>query len=229
MYESLENNGRHSNPPSGCPSFNPQTYSSSGQGVGGTHYPQQFFSQEYEPFSWTDGSINEINEGFFAPLPLPNFYPTSGMSSDIGQELSLLPAANIHDVQQDPENTSRSQHAWIQVGSISTANSLSQFILPVSVDNVTSFLCGWKNCKHPVGFTQKAHLVTHLRAVHLREKPFRCIKCGTSFARKQEAVRHVNSLNDGKKYKCSFCYRAFARKTTRDNHEDICTVGKQRS
>ncbi|KAF8512336.1 hypothetical protein JB92DRAFT_2929004 [Gautieria morchelliformis] len=116
------------------------------------------------------------------------------------------------------------QHVWRQTSSVSTATSLSHLILQTSINNVTTFLCGWNNCPHPVGFSQKAQLTTHIRSMHLQEKPFECTTCGTCFSRKQEAIRHVNSMNNGKRYKCSFCRRAFVRRHIRDHHEDNCVM-----
>lgn len=122
---------------------------------------------------------------------------------------------------------------------------------------VKSFFCGWEGCKHPVGFAQKPQLITHIRSAHLHEKPFLCttwfVNClgivcppsypinhsNTLFARKQEASRHVVSLNSGRRYKCSGwsvrpllipphtntknpSHQAFSRKNYRDAHEECC-------
>ncbi|KAF8581695.1 hypothetical protein K439DRAFT_202076 [Ramaria rubella] len=95
-------------------------------------------------------------------------------------------------------------------------------VLEYSNGGVKSFFCGWTGCKHPVGFAQKPQLITHIRSVHLQEKPFLCTTCNTLFARKQEASRHVTSMNSGRRYKCSGCHQAFSRKNYRDAHEECC-------
>ncbi|GJJ13576.1 hypothetical protein Clacol_007832 [Clathrus columnatus] len=95
-------------------------------------------------------------------------------------------------------------------------------VVEFSNNGVKSFFCGWAGCKHPVGFAQKPQLITHIRSIHLQEKPFLCTTCNTQFSRKQEASRHVISMNTGRKYKCSGCHQAFSRKNYRDAHEEVC-------
>ncbi|KAF8584230.1 hypothetical protein K439DRAFT_1157142 [Ramaria rubella] len=181
------------------------------------------------PCQWNNDLL-EGTSNYHGVTVTHGLYSASETRSDKERGVQLLQSEELHTFSLHPETPGtsvRSQHAWIQTGTISTSKSLNHFILPVTAGNVTSFLCGWAGCKHPVGFCQKTHLVTHIRSVHLQEKPFRCIKCGVSFARKQEATRHVNGFNHGKKYKCSSCHQCFFRKHARDNHEDICMFGEQ--
>ena len=78
------------------------------------------------------------------------------------------------DLSQENDPDVPPQHVWRQIGSVSTIKSLSHLIVQVSIDNVTTYLCGWSNCTHPVGFSQKAQVLTHIRSAHLQEKPFQC-------------------------------------------------------
>ncbi|KAF8532365.1 hypothetical protein JB92DRAFT_2842115 [Gautieria morchelliformis] len=141
----------------------------------------------------------------FCPGPDPVSSPSHYSDSD---HLSDMPACH---------------HIWCQTAPVSSTKQLSHLIVQAPFNSVPTFFCGWHNCTHPVGFRQKAQLITHIRSAHLQERPFQCT-CGTLFGRKQEAIRHVNAMTSGKKYKCSFCQRAFVRKQKRDQHEDICTV-----
>jgi hypothetical protein len=128
---------------------------------------------------------------------------------------SFLPRKLTRSVQK-----TTTQHAWIQTSQVTSSKALNHLVLEFSTGGVKSYFCGWEGCKHPVGFAQKPQLITHIRSVHLQEKPFLCTtwfviirSCSCSkltatpsntlFARKQEASRHVISLNSGRKYKCS--------------------------
>ncbi|KAF8584223.1 hypothetical protein K439DRAFT_1633714 [Ramaria rubella] len=116
------------------------------------------------------------------------------------------------------------QHSWTQMGEITPSKDLGHHVLDVITGGIKTFFCRWPGCKHPVGFAQKPQLFTHIRSVHLQEKPFRCITCHATFARKQDATRHVITMNFGKQYECSVCHRAFTRKHYRDSHEGRCLV-----
>jgi len=113
-------------------------------------------------------------------------------------------------------------HNWIQVGSVTTSKSLKPYVVDVSSSETKYFLCGWNDCRHPVEFNNKSQLITHIRSVHLQEKPFLCTTCQTSFARKQDAIRHVETANSGKRFKCDICDKTFARKSYRDSHQNLC-------
>ncbi|KAF8512333.1 hypothetical protein JB92DRAFT_288935 [Gautieria morchelliformis] len=137
----------------------------------------------------------------FTPSVVPN---NNGRHSSRDQSSRLRPGSHFSLSDEISHPNRAVQHIWRQTGSISTTKSLSHLISHVFINNVTTFFCGWNNCGHPVGFLHKAQLITHIRSVHLQEKPFQCTTCGTAFSRKQEAIRHVNAINTGKKYKCSF-------------------------
>jgi len=118
--------------------------------------------------------------------------------------------------------TETPQHCWRQTSEITPSKALSRYVRDVFSEGILSWFCVWDGCRHPVGFTQKSQVITHIRSVHLREKPFICLTCNTRFGRKQEANRHTISMNRGKQYKCSVCQKAFSRKHYRDSHEERC-------
>ncbi|KIJ54001.1 hypothetical protein M422DRAFT_24996 [Sphaerobolus stellatus SS14] len=119
------------------------------------------------------------------------------------------------------------QHAWVQTAPVTTSKALNHLVCEFSNNGIKTFFCGWTGCKHPVGFTQKPQLITHIRSAHLQEKPFMCSTCKVQFSRKQEASRHVLSMNSGRKYKCSACHQAFSRKNYRDTHEEACMFSEE--
>jgi len=118
--------------------------------------------------------------------------------------------------------TEAPQHIWRQDSAITPSKALSRYVEDVFNSGVLSWYCKWGDCRHPVPFAQKSQVITHIRSVHLREKPFICLTCNTRFGRKQEANRHTTSMNRGKQFKCHVCHKAFSRKHYRDNHEERC-------
>ncbi|KIJ30724.1 hypothetical protein M422DRAFT_783899 [Sphaerobolus stellatus SS14] len=118
--------------------------------------------------------------------------------------------------------TEAPQHIWRQESAITPSKALNRYVTDVFSGGVLSWFCMWNGCRHPVGFAQKSQVITHIRSVHLREKPFICLTCNTRFGRKQEANRHTNAMNRGKQFKCRICEKAFSRKHYRDSHEDRC-------
>lgn len=130
-----------------------------------------------------------------------------------------IPATEAYE--SSPENT-RVLHHWVQVGTVTTSRSIKQFIVDDSTPERKLFYCAWEGCNHPLGFQNKSQLMTHVRSLHLQERPFMCTTCGTLFARKQDAIRHVNTANSGKRYECEICGKSFARKSYRDSHQNLC-------
>lgn len=99
--------------------------------------------------------------------------------------------------------------------------ALRNLIVEISGDGVSSYFCGWQNCQYPVGFAKQSQLISHIRSVHLQERPFICTTCHSEFERRQDASRHVAMMNR-RQYKCSGCSRIFSRKDHRDIHEEKC-------
>ncbi|KAF8519605.1 hypothetical protein BU17DRAFT_65828 [Hysterangium stoloniferum] len=95
-------------------------------------------------------------------------------------------------------------HAWVQTGLVTGSKFLNQYVIDHSTDDVPCFTCGWGGCTHRSAFPQKSQLLTHIRSVHLEEKPYKCTTCQTTFARKQDAVRHVETANGGDRHHCAY-------------------------
>jgi len=177
------------------------------------------------------------NDGYSYPIHSPTSATTSyapHASTSYGSgPMDAGPSRRSGSVTHSPtsdtyfgesEDGSGQQHSWVQVGNVTTTKHLSHLVLEESTSSsgARMFWCGWQGCTHPVGFPHKAQLVTHIRSVHLQEKPFLCITCKTPFARKQDAVRHVATANSGTRYPCGLCSKTFARKSYRDSHQDLC-------
>ena len=87
----------------------------------------------------------------------------------------LRPVSNsIGTNEHEPTSSPLFQHVWIERSNMTSGQALSHLIVEISRDGVTSYFCGWKGCTHPVGFAKQTHLLTHIRSVHLQEKPFLC-------------------------------------------------------
>ncbi|KAF8581681.1 hypothetical protein K439DRAFT_201668 [Ramaria rubella] len=114
------------------------------------------------------------------------------------------------------------EHVWIERSNATPEHALTHLIVEIARDGVKSYFCGWEGCRYPVGFAKQSQLIAHIRSMHLQEKPYLCTTCNVAFERKQEAIRHVTSLNSSRQYRCSGCDRVFSRKHYRDVHEEIC-------
>ncbi|KAF8529699.1 hypothetical protein BU17DRAFT_60472 [Hysterangium stoloniferum] len=173
-----------------------------------------------DPESWTDRSLISVRKAaIFDTQPIRPIAERwdSSIHTYHGRALP-----DRHTQEDFSDSSDRSTHVWVQRSQVTTSKALNHLVLEFSTNGVRSFFCGWTGCKHPVGFAQKPQLITHIRSAHLQEKPFVCTTCNTQFSRKQEASRHVLSMNSGRKYKCSGCHQAFSRKNYRDTHEESC-------
>ncbi|KAF8521577.1 hypothetical protein BU17DRAFT_87796 [Hysterangium stoloniferum] len=163
-----------------------------------------------------------------APIGIHNNELSSFQSSDIQLQQQDEPHSSgsspSSTIAAFPSSSENIQHTWVQVKEKMPNKTLAQHVAEVYHDGVHSFFCGWPDCKHPVGFTLKNQVITHMRSAHLQERTFLCIACNTSFARKQDAIRHVVSMNRGKQYRCSICQKAYSRKHYRDTHEERCLL-----
>ncbi|EDV99976.1 zinc finger protein 558 [Drosophila grimshawi] len=70
-------------------------------------------------------------------------------------------------------------------------------------------------------FTRKFELESHIRAVHLKLKPFTCSYCDESFA-SRKTLQHHEYIHTGEKpYVCPICGQAFRQQTCLKNHGKI--------
>ncbi|GJJ11682.1 hypothetical protein Clacol_005918 [Clathrus columnatus] len=97
-------------------------------------------------------------------------------------------------------------HHWTEIPNTTLPRALEPLIIEIPDQGIKRFLCGWNGCTHSGGFVRKAQLITHIKSVHLSEKPFVCTTCDASFTRRQDAIRHVDTMNNGKQFKCEFWY-----------------------
>ncbi|KAF8510155.1 hypothetical protein JB92DRAFT_3097489 [Gautieria morchelliformis] len=120
------------------------------------------------------------------------------------------------------------EHRFMQVGPIAYASDLKAYIIKARNNGQTYFWCHYPSCSHPSHFDSRRQAISHVRSVHLKEKPFRCT-CGTYFAHKQDASRHVDTKNRGKIYQCSVCHSWYAREDYRDHHMKRCFMGTNKT
>ncbi|XP_034118284.1 zinc finger protein 93 [Drosophila albomicans] len=70
-------------------------------------------------------------------------------------------------------------------------------------------------------FARKFELEAHIRAVHLKLKPFDCKYCAESFA-SRKTLRHHEYIHTGEKpYVCQVCGQAFRQQTCLKNHGKV--------
>ncbi|KAF8512342.1 hypothetical protein JB92DRAFT_2929028 [Gautieria morchelliformis] len=132
------------------------------------------------------------------------------------------------------------RHVFININDASGVQAIDTYIYEIKVlDGSHRYFCTCSHNAHPGGFHTRHDVVSHIRGEHFQGKSFLCtawfeptyLTCwshvlfsssNTAFTRKQDAVRHVTTKNDGKKYKCSVCHKVFSRKDYRDGHETRC-------
>lgn len=91
---------------------------------------------------------------------------------------------------------------------------LVQHMLMHSADKMPCEHCGRL-------FARKFELEAHIRAVHLKLKPFDCKYCSESFA-SRKTLRHHEYIHTGEKpYVCDVCGQAFRQQTCLKNHGKV--------
>ncbi|KAH8354763.1 hypothetical protein KR084_006683, partial [Drosophila pseudotakahashii] len=91
---------------------------------------------------------------------------------------------------------------------------LLQHMLMHSSDKLPCEHCGRR-------FARRFELEAHVRAVHLKLKPFACRHCPESFA-SRKTLRHHEYIHTGEKpYVCSTCGQAFRQQTCLKNHRKV--------
>jgi hypothetical protein len=140
------------------------------------------------------------------------------------QESNQLPDASLAIAPGEYEYSADPQHSLVQVSAITTTSDLKAHILETKVNEITVYSCGYPDCGHKGRFDTRRQAISHIRCIHLKEKPFKCITwyvsrlpwptrtsaslsySGTFFARRPDATRHVNTMNRGKIYECTVWY-----------------------
>jgi len=177
------------------------------------------------PQSGSSVTLDHVSYGHTSTSTSTVSWTQAGSSSSSTQaNITALNEPSPPQAESDASGSENAatQHEWVQTGTVTSTRLLSHLVIEELRDSVKFFFCGVEGCTHPSGFPHKSQLVTHIRSVHLQEKPFLCITCRTPFARKQEAIRHVNTANSGRRYECNICGKTFARKNYRDSHRDLC-------
>ncbi|KAF8530830.1 hypothetical protein JB92DRAFT_2855169 [Gautieria morchelliformis] len=144
----------------------------------------------------------------------------------IPQGSSQLPDASL-DIIPVEYHSAYPKHTFMQVGTLTTTLDLEAHAIKSRVDDITYYVCGYPDCGHKGRFDSRRKAISHIRCFHLKEKPFKCMTCGTFFARKPDATRHVNTMNRGKIYECTVCHKCYAREDFRDKHEKRCFTKSQ--
>ncbi|KAF8509240.1 hypothetical protein JB92DRAFT_2947480 [Gautieria morchelliformis] len=115
------------------------------------------------------------------------------------------------------------QHTFSQVGTLTSFSDLKIYIIKTNDEGNTYHRCAYPNCSDKGRFPSKRHAISHIRRVHIKEKPFMC-SCGKMYAYAQDAKRHVDTKNQGRIHECSICNKRYARQDYRDLHEKCCIL-----
>jgi len=77
-------------------------------------------------------------------------------------------------------------------------------------------------------FSKKGHMTTHHRAVHLKERPFKCGTCGMTFVENSILTKHTAAVHlKLKPFKCTTCGLTFARNDPLTRHVNAVHLGKR--
>uniref|UniRef100_A0A1B0CRG7 C2h2-type zn-finger protein n=2 Tax=Lutzomyia longipalpis TaxID=7200 RepID=A0A1B0CRG7_LUTLO len=79
---------------------------------------------------------------------------------------------------------------------------------------------------HPCSFCGKKfrtveNLQAHVRAMHVRDKPYVCEECGKSFRKRGALTYHQMSHSDERSFQCSYCPKKFKNRPSLKRHLDI--------
>ncbi|XP_030378417.1 zinc finger protein 93 [Scaptodrosophila lebanonensis] len=115
-----------------------------------------------------------------------------------------------HNMQQH-SGGNREHHCHICGRSMAKRFMLVQHMLMHSVEKMPCEYCGKL-------FVRRFELEAHIRAVHLKLKPYACKYCEESFA-SRKTLRHHEYIHTGEKpYVCDICGQAYRQQTCLKNH-----------
>jgi hypothetical protein len=86
----------------------------------------------------------------------------------LGQHLLEPAPAVIQQVSEFP------QHTFSQVGTYTSLSDLKKYIIKTNDEGNTYHRCAYPTCSDKGRFSSKRQAISHIRRVHLQEKPFMC-------------------------------------------------------
>ncbi|KAF8484179.1 hypothetical protein JB92DRAFT_3101665 [Gautieria morchelliformis] len=134
---------------------------------------------------------------------------SQGSSSPVPRRISPLPV----------------EHVYCLISELTHSQTFNAYVRDIHGSQASKlFACKFSGCTHPTAFYTETEAIQHVHYTHLNfhNQTFVCVTCGVVFARKQDAVRHVKTMNDGKKFVCSGCQKSYSRKDYRDSHQERC-------
>ncbi|KAF8515659.1 hypothetical protein JB92DRAFT_2914017 [Gautieria morchelliformis] len=166
----------------------------------------------------TDGGIAASNAPTEAIAPALTIHSplNTTVNSMVPPQASALPPS------ESP------QHTFSQVGTLTSLSDLEIYIIKTNDEGNTYHRCAYPTCSDKARFPSRRHVISHIRRVHLKEKPFIC-SCGKMYAYAQDAKRHVDTKNQGKIHECCICNERYARQDYRDLHEKRCVLKERDS
>ncbi|KAH8396286.1 hypothetical protein KR222_007367, partial [Zaprionus bogoriensis] len=119
-----------------------------------------------------------------------------------------------HTLQQHAEQLPQQHECQVCGRRMAKRFMLVQHMLMHSAEKMPCEHCGRL-------FARKFELEAHIRAVHLKLKPFACAYCSECFA-SRKTLRHHEYIHTGEKpYVCDVCGQAFRQQTCLKNHAKL--------
>lgn len=86
------------------------------------------------------------------------------------------------------------------------------------------YMCPFDGCTHP-GYKCTKALAAHIRSVHTKDRPFRCMLCDRTFVRKNDLKTHEMTHQATASLICTDCNKAFKRLAGLRAHKKRCRGG----